>query len=375
MNNINSMEAVEEKYNRSIERYKKNEEIYKRNEEITKKFYAIEVSILNILEFTDLFDILLSKIKEEFNLPFAWITMIDNNELSSSIRSLAASEVLKENVNVVEKKIFMELAGATTKPLLVNKDLSLYSKLIPHNARNIINSMAIAPIFLDGEIIGSFNQADIMPDRFQPGIDTSALEQLALKVSLCLSNVTAHEKLKFLAYRDPLTGLLNRRVMEKVLKREFGRYKRYATNLSVVFIDLDDFKLVNDKYGHDRGDNLLLYVAEHLIKTTRDSDVVSRFAGDEFVVILPETKAKMAEKIMNRLQQYLLDNPLCEGSILIPVSISFGVASTEDNTADDHTGLLKLADKNLYIAKSKRKKLDDIDLQPRKNSKPAMSNG
>ena len=122
-----------------------------------------------------------------------------------------------------------------------------YQKLFPKNKKYYIQSIAVAPLSLDGDIIGSLNQADFSPLRFKPGIDTSLLEQLALKVSLCLSNVTAHEKLRFLAYHDPLTGLLNRRVMEVVLKREFARSKRYSRPLSLVFIDMDYFKQINDK--------------------------------------------------------------------------------------------------------------------------------
>jgi diguanylate cyclase (GGDEF)-like protein len=227
--------------------------------------------------------------------------------------------------------------------------------------------MAMAPLSLDGEIIGSLNQADFSPERFSPGIDTSLLEQLAVKVSLCLSNVTAHEKLRYMAFHDPLTGLLNRRVMETVLQREFNRARRYKSPLSVVFIDLNDFKAVNDTYGHDCGDDMLQFLGSNLVKMSRDSDVVARFAGDEFVLILPETTAENAEHLMERVCTYLKDTPLKVGPKKITCTISYGVACTRDPLLRDPAALLKAADERLYEAKAR---LKATPKKRRKNERP-----
>jgi len=189
-------------------------------------------------------------------------------------------------------------------------------------------------------------------------MDTRLLERLAVKVSICLSNVTAHEKLKWFAWRDPLTGLLNRRVMEKVLQREYKRAVRYKTNLTVAFLDLDDFKAVNDRYGHDRGDDLLRYVAGVLEELTRDSDVVSRYAGDEFVIILPGISTKESLLLIQRLQDYFHKNPMDVEEEHIPVSVSFGLSSMGDAGVKNPQSLLKKADEMLYSAKEQKKKDD-----------------
>ena len=334
----------------------------KHNEEITRKFHEIEIRILTILNFRDLFEVLLTQIKEKFKVPYVWISMMDTSEVSALIQSLESSEILRERMSIIDRDTFLELVGRNMSPLLVNENLDPYHRLFPKNQQYIIKSIAIAPIFLDGEVIGSLNQADFSSERFQPDIDTSQLEQLAVKVSLCMSNVTAHEKLRFLAYHDPLTGLLNRRVMESVLNREFNRSNRYAGPLSVVFLDLDDFKAVNDRYGHDRGDDLLKYVAKKLFEMSRDADVVARFAGDEFVYILPETPAKSAQKLMERIKTYLKEHPLKAGELTIPAPVSFGVASTEERRVKNPAQLLKRADEMLYRAKqSKKGALDSID--------------
>lgn len=325
------------------------------NEEIARKFAAVEASILSILKFRDLFEVLLTEIRERFKIPYVWISMIENSDLQSLISSLATSEVLRDRMSIIDRRTFSELAGTTMTPVLVNENLKPYFKLLPRKKKYFIKSMALAPLSLDGELIGSLNQADFSPDRFSPGIDTSLLEQLAVKVSLCLSNVTAHEKLRYMAFHDPLTGLLNRRVMETVLQREFNRARRYKSPLSVVFIDLNDFKGVNDTYGHDCGDDVLQFLGSNLSKMSRDSDVVARFAGDEFVLILPETTAENAEHLMERIQKYLHDTPLKVGPQKITCSISYGVSSTRDPLLRDPAALLKAADDRLYEAKARLK--------------------
>jgi len=327
----------------------------KKNEEITRKFHEIETRILTILDFGALFEVLLAQIREKFKVPYAWISMIASSEVSSLIQSLESSDILKERLNILDREAFFQLVGNGRKPLLVNENLKPYYKLLPKDHKYFIKSIAIAPISLDGEMIGSLNQADFSAKRFQPGIDTSRLEQLAVKVSLCLSNVTAHEKIRFLAYHDPLTRLLNRRVMESVLKRELNRSKRYGSPLSVVFVDLDEFKAVNDRYGHDRGDLLLEYVAKNFREMSRDSDVIARFAGDEFVFILPETSGQNAEMLIKRIKDHLSSRPLSIGGHTIPVSISFGVASSLEPGIDTWAKLLKCADERLYREKAHKK--------------------
>lgn len=326
----------------------------KTNEEIARRFHTVETKILSILNFVDFFETLLTSIMKEFKVPYVWLSLIKNSELTDLLQSQESSDILKERLNLINRNTFIKLVGNNTKPILANKNLKPYFKIFPKTRKYLIKSIAVVPIFLDGEIVGSLNQADISPSRFQPGLDTSLLEHLTVKVSLCLSNVAAHEKLRLLANRDPLTGLFNRRVMEDILKREFARAIRYKKSLSVIFIDLDDFKNVNDTYGHDQGDDLLKYVAEQLIKMSREIDVVARFAGDEFVVILPETSSENAENLMSRFVLYLSKHPLKKGKISIAAAISFGVASTEDKSIKDPLQLLKKADKKLYRLKKQK---------------------
>lgn len=327
----------------------------KENETITKKFYSVESKILSILNFKDFLEGLLTSIRDTFHVPYVWITLIKHTEVEELMNTMSVSEALKEKTNLIDRDYFIRLIDNDVTPLLANQDLKPFYKLLPPNQKYLIKSIAIAPISLDGEIIGSLNQGDISPDRYSPRIDTSLLEQLAVKVSLCLSNVTAHEKLKYFAYHDPLTELLNRRVMEKILNREFIRSKRYQKVLSVVFMDIDDFKIINDSYGHDVGDDVLKYLAKSLIGGTRDTDVVARFAGDEFVIILPETDPEKAGLLIHRIQENLKTKPYTKGKLTLTISISSGIASTFESTIENPDALLKAADNRLYDSKKIKK--------------------
>lgn len=330
-------------------------ERFRENEELARKFHEVESNILSVLNFRDFFEHLLLDIGEIFAIPLVWFTLIDDVDVCRLIRHSATSKVLRERIQVVDRDTFDRLLSDPQRPLLANEGLQRYQRLMPPHCSLALGSLALVPVTLDGEVVGSLNLADRFASRYAPGLNTVLVERLALKVSLCLSNVTAHEKLQKVAHHDPLTDLLNRRAMESILQREFDRARRYARPLSLAFIDLDDFKRVNDTHGHDCGDLLLKHLADGMSRLCRASDVVTRFAGDEFVLILPETGKERAERLMARILAELARRPLLVAGEPIGIAASYGIASTEDDAIDDTAGLLKAADQRLYASKAARK--------------------
>ena len=328
----------------------------KENERIAQKFNEIEISILTILNFQDFLEKLLCAIRDKFSIDYNWISIIEDSDIARQLHDIQDSELLRTATAFVSKEVFLSVTKNSLRPLLANENLGVFTALLPEISGYNMGSIAIAPITLDGQVIGSINQADKDKKRFQPGIDTSLLEQLALKVSLCLSNVTAHEQLKFLAFHDPLTGLLNRGVMERILEREFQRARRYQMELTLLFLDLDDFKSINDTFGHDNGDLALCHVSDCLNRLKRESDIVARFAGDEFVVILPSTSRIQAEHYVRRVQENLASTPLSTDLKSFYVKLSYGISTASEKEIDSSRDLLKAADKRLYQAKHTKKK-------------------
>jgi diguanylate cyclase (GGDEF)-like protein len=159
------------------------------------------------------------------------------------------------------------------------------------------------------------------------------------------------DRLNHLSMTDSLTGLFNRRALNDMLMHEIERATRYSTDLSLVLCDIDMFKKINDAYGHTAGDRALLSVAAILQQTLRKADIVGRYGGDEFMVILPETSLagakKLAEKVRLAIEQLDLELP---GNKRVRLTLSMGVASccTPNDNIDT---LVALADKALYESK------------------------
>ena len=160
-----------------------------------------------------------------------------------------------------------------------------------------------------------------------------------------------NKELAELATVDPLTQVSNRRAVEQRLVHEFQRAKRYKHPFTVILVDIDHFKSVNDNYGHPMGDKVLIEVAAAIRQSTRNTDMVARFGGEEFIVLAPETPAAAGGLVADRIRQSISRRTTMKAEQGLPaVTASLGVASTELAVATE-TELVARADQALYRAK------------------------
>lgn len=180
-----------------------------------------------------------------------------------------------------------------------------------------------------------------------------AIEHLALTaaqhICLALTKLRVQEQLQDQAIRDPLTGLYNRRYMIDVIEREMSRAARESSSLSIVMLDIDHFKQVNDVYGHVAADKLLTMIGKFLLANTRRADTVCRFGGEEFLVIMPGTSPAASVAWAEHIREAIKDVRI-EDTTLRPVSCSLGVASFPED-AQTGENLIRAADVALYGAK------------------------
>ena len=206
------------------------------------------------------------------------------------------------------------------------------------------------PLLAHGEAIGILHFQMIAPGEVpQPVLLT--VNMFAEQVGLSIANIRLREALRSQSIRDPLTGLYNRRYLEEMLERETRRAVRSEQGLGVLMLDLDQFKKFNDTYGHDAGDTVLRETAAFLLKSVRAEDIVCRFGGEEFLVILPQANLKVsqarAERIRSKLRELTV---LHQGQPLGRITVSVGVAELPSHGTTPKE-LIEGADAALYRAK------------------------
>jgi two-component system cell cycle response regulator len=166
------------------------------------------------------------------------------------------------------------------------------------------------------------------------------------------------------AITDPLTGLCNRGFFNLTLESEAARSHRTRKPFSLIMIDLDHFKSINDTFGHQAGDSLLKEVAGALQASTRKSDVVCRYGGEEFALILPGAKIASAQKVAERIHRQIAALGQPQRGLDIPVTVSIGISSCSGTSTMDPTQLLEEADQALYAAKSSGRNRTEVHERP-----------
>ena len=182
-----------------------------------------------------------------------------------------------------------------------------------------------------------------------------SFSELLARVRVGSRVVQYQQHLEYQTQVDSLTGLFNRRAFEKKIQEEFDRSLRYHNPFSLLILDVDNFKTINDTYGHHGGDAVLVKISETLRDKTRKSDFPSRYGGEEFVLILPETDLDNAVQVAGKIHEAIRTHAFGTSTDPFNLTVSIGVSSTSSQFYSDWRQMLADADRALYVAKNSGK--------------------
>ncbi len=214
---------------------------------------------------------------------------------------------------------------------------------------SVSRSVIVVPLFYEGGLLGVFgmisDQREFLDSR-QIGL----IEVMCNQTAISIANARMHEEIELMATTDGLTGIFNHRIFQEKLTDELKRSERYSTPLSLLLVDIDYFKKVNDVYGHPAGDLVLKGVAKILKYEVRDVDIAARYGGEEFAVILPGTDSRGAKNFAERLRKAIMTEVFLADGKTLKVTASIGIA-TAPADAQTKENLIERTDQALYHAK------------------------
>lgn len=328
------------------------------NEQKLLRFQEQELKFISANGLEELLDSLLYEYRRSFNLDAVTLLLHDPE---FEIRHIL------ENLGLLHKHqdllFYDDLADINPLfPDILKPRLGLCrddcARLLFPNTSPAPDSSAVFPLVRNRQLIGSLNIGSSNQERFIAGSATDFLERLAAVVAVCFENALNHERIKLLGLIDPLTGIHNRRYFDERLLEETSRALRLGRPLSCLFLDIDHFKQFNDRFGHPVGDEVLREVASTIKSQMRASDVLARFGGEEFAILLIQMDQEEALDIAERIRARIASQPFqisAGADENITVSVGCAILTGIEDTAmveDASRNLLNQADQALYKAKA-----------------------
>ena len=328
---------------------------------MTEKRLAILTDVVktanSILEPSKVIELVMEKIRQLIPSEAWSLLMVD--EESQELAFEAALGARGEDLSSYRLKMGEGVAGWVAekgKPAIVNDTTRdrRFTARFDEWSQFATRSILCAPLVARGRTIGVLEIINKRDGRFTQA-DLDLMLTLVEPCAIALENAILFQRTEQLTITDDLTKLFNSRYLNLYLSREIKRCKRHGIPLSIIFLDLDGFKGINDQYGHLAGSGTLTEVGSILAEGIRESDILARYGGDEFVAVLPETPASGALVIAERLRCSIEENHFLKSlGLAARISASFGIASYPDHALTPEA-LIQKADQAMYRVKERDK--------------------
>ncbi|MCB1985864.1 MAG: sensor domain-containing diguanylate cyclase [Burkholderiales bacterium] len=315
------------------------------NEQVLCRIQHMELRLMQCETFADLLQTLLNDSQTQFELDKVTLILLDPDHEIQRLLSNIEAGFLKKFPNLsfhTTNQRFLHLFESDLSPQLGRYDPDLHADLIMSSSHQI-HSIALLPLKHDDHLLGILILGDSNPERFTKHAATDFLQHLCTVISICIDMSILRDRLMHNSLNDALTGINNRRFFDQRLPEEISRCKRLQKPISCLFIDVDHFKQFNDTYGHASGDMVLKQVAGIIRNTLRKSDIVGRYGGEEFAILLPDTDHLNAVRIAERIRKNIQKHCYKFDTHQLQVTVSIGIADFQ-KFADENKTLTEIAE-------------------------------
>ncbi len=327
------------------------QELHKKTREFSI-FLDAGLSLASTLEFKKVLRIILSSARKLVKCEDWALLLCD--DAYTSLRYELVKQTRGKSIKHSPIKIGTGPAGRAVEkglPILISDHAGKRAELKKAYPHLKVRSLLAFPIVSQNRVIGLIQLINRLNQDDFDKQDLDYLQKLVERASLAIERSDLYQTMSDLAATDDLTKLFNLRYLSRVLEGEMNRSKRYKIPLSLIFIDIDYFKRVNDQHGHLCGSRTLVEMADIFRESFRAVDIIARYGGDEFIVILPDTDVKRAYQVSERVRQSVRKFEfLKKKGLALKITASFGVAGFPDH-AENKTDLIHHADQAMYKAK------------------------
>ncbi len=325
---------------------------------VTKRelnFYQeVSKALTSSLELSDILSKIMEKVKEMTKAE-AWSVILVDQESGELVFEKTDVKKTKE-IQKIRLRMGEGIAGWVAQegiPVVV-PDVSKDERFVGKIDKAIhfkTKSLMCVPIKINDQVLGVIELVNKTTGDHFGKEDLDLMMRLVDQTALAVERTSLYQKMTELAITDDLTKLFNTRYLNRTIDVEIQRSSRYNSSVSLIFMDIDHFKRINDRYGHLIGSKVLVEMGQLLLKSLRTIDIVARYGGDEFVIVLPQTPPSAAVQIAERMRKAVEQNTfLKKEGYSLKMTASFGVASYPES-ANSKEELIRIADDAMYRVK------------------------
>jgi diguanylate cyclase (GGDEF)-like protein len=326
---------------------------------------------INCLDIDRIADVCIENIPKLVRARFASLYILDETNNILHLHKHNHPFLINKIVSLNQTPTPLMVMAIRSKELILVPDIDTHKKPIIKKSQRAFaenyqtNNCAIVPLICQDRVVGVLNLADKMDDGYFDSGDIALIELFSQLVGASIGNIKLFEKIQHQATTDGLTGLVNHKTFYEILEKELWRSRRYGGQISLIMVDIDNLKKINDEYGHRVGDKVIKEISKRIKECIRQIDTAARYGGDEFAVILLNTSLIDASVVAKRMVDAVAKTPTAWNKEQIPLSISVGLG--QYNAQASPEDITSRSDQALYAAKQAGKNTVRV-FEPSKNS-------